>query len=66
MKCPYCEENIKLPDHGINMFNVYGKAIGILTRCCYQPVDLIPPPSFTIEKTKDKTIGGVANPDGDL
>jgi len=52
MKCPYCQQDIQLPDYARHNINAYEKALLVTTKCCYQIVKLIPIRSFKVEKSR--------------
>ena len=48
MKCPQCENDLKLPDIAIANLNRYGNRVMTATLCCGQGVNLYPKFSYSV------------------
>ena len=42
MKCPHCQNDLKIPEHAKLSMAYYGKAVNIKTDCCHKIVKCFP------------------------
>ncbi len=48
MKCPHCNEELKVPERAFRNADTYSRSVRVATECCYKLVRLTPQRAWSV------------------